>query len=256
MTVHHRVDGRPDAPALVLSGALGTTLAMWEPQLPALAGRFTVVRYDHPGHGGSAVPDRRLSIGELGHAVLGLIDELGLERVSFCGLSLGALVGMWLGSRAPERLVRLVLCCTAARFPPPERWDERAATVRREGMEAIADAQLARWFTARFRAASPGVVAQYRRMLASIPAEGYALGCETVRDADLRDALGAIAVPTLVVAGSDDPTVAPAAVEELLEGIPGARLVELPGAGHLANAEQPDAFTDALLSQLGAAAVT
>lgn len=252
MRLHSCVDGRTEAPAVVLSASLGATVAMWEPQLRALAGRFRVVRYDHPGHGGSPVPGSSFSIEDLGRGVLELLDDLELEHVSFCGLSLGGLVGMWLGSRAPERLTRLALCCTAARFPPPARWDERAATVRRDGMEAIVETQLGRWFTPRFRETRPGVVEQYRRMLASIPAEGYALVCETVRDADLSGSLGAIAVPTLVLAGADDPTVPAAAVGELLEGIPDGRLVELPDAAHLANIEQPEAFTEALLVHLGA----
>ena len=254
MTLHHRFDGDPKAPVLLLSCSLGTTLALWEPQLRALGARFRVLRYDHPGHGGTPVPEGPQSLDDWGRGVLDLLDELGLQRVACAGLSLGGLVGMWLGSRAPERLTRLALCCTAARFPPPARWDERAAIVRSDGVEGVAEAVLERWFTPGLRASSPELVEHYRRMLLSIPAEGYARGCDVVRDADLRGHLGSIPVPTLVLAGSDDPAVTPHDVGELVDGIPDARVVRLRRAAHLANAEQPDAFTAALLDHLEVAA--
>jgi 3-oxoadipate enol-lactonase len=254
MKLHHRVSGRPDAPTIVLSGSLGSTTAMWEPQLRALAGRFRVVRYDHPGHGGSPLPDRPLSLEDLGRGVLDLLDTLGVERTAFCGLSLGGIVGMWLGSRASERLTRLALCCSRARFAPAAHWEERATIARRDGLEALADAALERWFTARFRETSPHVVEQYRRMLVSIPAEGYARCCEVLRDADVRAELGSISVPTLVLSGASDPAVTPEDIRELADGIPDAYTVELRDAAHLANVEQPEAFTDALLEHLGATA--
>jgi 3-oxoadipate enol-lactonase len=140
MTLHHVVEG--EGPPLVLSSSLGTTLELWEPNLRALS-RFHVVRYDHPGHGES--PPGSSTIEGLARALLALLDELGLERVIFCGLSLGGMVGIWLGAHAPERLERLVLCGTAPWLPPAEQWLERAATVRQEGVEAIADAVVGRW---------------------------------------------------------------------------------------------------------------
>jgi 3-oxoadipate enol-lactonase len=249
MRLHYHVDGPRSAPALVLSGSLGTTLAMWEPQLAALAERFRVVRYDHPGHGGSQVPAGPVSIDDFGRGVVELLDALDLDRAAFCGLSLGGIVGMWLGSRVPERLTRLALASTAACFPPRARWDERIAIARRDGVESIADSVLERWFTPRFRERG-----EYRRMLVSIQTEGYARGCEVVRDADLRDSLGSIAVPTLVLAGADDPAVSADDVRGLADGIPETRVVELAGAAHLANVEQPEAFTEALLEHLGATA--
>jgi 3-oxoadipate enol-lactonase len=252
VTVHHRFDGDAAAPVLVLAGSLGTTNAMWEPQLAALAERFRVLRYDHPGHGDSPVPDGPLSIEDLGVGVLALLDDVGLERVSFCGLSLGGMVGMWLARHAPERVDRLVLCCTSARFAPPERWTERAATVRRHGLAAVADTVLERWFTPRFREREPEAVERYRGMLLSTPAEGYARCCEVVRDADLREAVGAIVAPTLVIAGTEDPAVAPDDIRLLAERIAGARVVDL-RAAHLASVEQPEAFCRVLLGHLAAA---
>ena len=153
MRLHHRVEGPPDAPALVLSASLGTTLEAWEPQAAVLTGAFRVVRYDRRGHGSSPVPPGPYSLDELGRDALELLDDLEVERASWCGLSLGGLVGLWLGVEAPERIDRLVLACTTAAFLPREQWLERAQRVRAEGVAAIADAVVARWFT-RLRSSS------------------------------------------------------------------------------------------------------
>jgi 3-oxoadipate enol-lactonase len=226
---------------------------MWEPQVPALAERFHVVRCDRRGHGASPVVPGPTTIDDLGRDLLGLLDALGLERVSFCGLSLGGLEGMWLALDAPERLDRLVLACTTSSFAPPETWVERAATVREGGVEAIADATMGRWFSASFRDAQPAVVTRFREMLVSTPREGYVACCDVLADADLTAELGRIRAPTLVVTGSEDPTITPARGEELAGAIHGARHVTLDGAAHLANVDRPDAFTAALLAHLEAA---
>ncbi|HVS06301.1 MAG TPA: alpha/beta fold hydrolase, partial [Candidatus Dormibacteraeota bacterium] len=149
--LNYSVDGPPGAPVLVLSHALGLSLAQWDPQVAPLSQAFRVVRYDHRGHGGSPVPPGPYTIEELGRDTVNLLDRLGLDRVSFCGLSLGGMVGMWIASAAPERIDRLVLCCTAARMPRPDDFAERARTVRENGMEAIADLAIGRWFTRGFR---------------------------------------------------------------------------------------------------------
>ncbi len=187
--MHHRLDGPADAPPLLLSNSLGTTLEMWDPQLPALATRFRLLRYDRRGHGRSPVPPGPYSIEDLGRDTLDLLDELGLARVSFCGLSIGGMVGMWLASEAPERIDRLVLCSTAPVLPPREQWVERAATVRAEGVAAIADAALDRWFTP---LAPRSLVDTFRTMLVETTAEGYAGCCEALADLDLRNRLAAI----------------------------------------------------------------
>ena len=148
--VGYEIAGRDDGPVLVLSNSLGSTGAMWDPQVPRLAERLRVVRYDHRGHGGSPVPPGPYSLDDLGADALALLDRLGLERVHWCGLSLGGMVGMWMAINAPERIDRLVLCCTSARLGPPEMWADRAATVRAEGVEAIADAGIGRWLTEGF----------------------------------------------------------------------------------------------------------
>ena len=229
--------------ALVLSGSLGSTIEMWEPQREALA-RFDVVAVDHPGHGGAGVPARAIGLEDLGRSVVAALDERGIERASFCGLSLGGAVGMWLAVHVPERVERLVLACTRASFGDPAGWEERAATVRAHGTEAIVDTVIERWFTPAFRDR-----ARWRAMMASIDPEGYARCCEVLRDTDLRGDLQRIEAPTLVIAGADDPSVPRDEIELLADGIPDARLVEVPGA-HLANVEHPQAFSDALVSFL------
>jgi 3-oxoadipate enol-lactonase len=247
--LHHLLEGPKDAPVLVLSNSLGTTLAMWDEQAPALSERFRLLRYDHRGHGGSPVPPGPYTIEDLGRDVLVLLDWLEAERVSFCGLSIGGIVGMWLAGEAPERVERLVLCCTSARFPP-DTFDSRARTVRADGVDAIADAVVERWFTPAFLEGRPEVVEWARRMLLETPAEGYAGCCEAVRDADLGDRLGTISAPTLVIAGADDPAAPPDRAELIRASIPDASLEVIPDAAHLANIEQPEAITQAILDHL------
>lgn len=247
MRLHHRVDGPPDAPALVLSASLGTTLEAWKPQAAVLSDAFRVVRYDRRGHGGSPVPPGPYSLDDLGRDALELLDELELERASWCGLSLGGLVGMWLGVEAPERIDRLVLACTTAAFLPREQWLERAERVREEGVAAIADAVVARWFT---RGAPPELVDRFREQLAGTPAEGYAACCEALADADLTGRLQAVAAPTLVLTGSDDLVVSAGAGAALAAAIPHGRHESIAGAAHIASAEQPDAFTQHVLDHL------
>jgi 3-oxoadipate enol-lactonase len=234
LSLHHVVAG--EGPPLVLSASLGTTHALWDPNVTALAARYRVVRYDHPGHG--EAPSGPRTIEGLAREALSLLDELGLERVTFCGLSLGGMVGMWLGAHAPERLGRLVLCCTAPRLPPAEQWLSRAATVRERGLEAIADVVVARWFTPRFT----GDRERWRTLLLATPAEGYARACEAIAAMDLRPELRASKVPTTVILGRHDRVVDDESRSLLAEA---GAVVEL-DAAHLANVEQPDAFVRAV----------
>jgi 3-oxoadipate enol-lactonase len=251
VNLNHRFDGPSDAAVLVLSNSLGSSLEMWEPVLPALAERFRVLRYDHRGHGASPVPAGPYTIEDIGRDTLELLDATGLQRVAFCGLSLGGAVGMWLGIHAPERVERLALCCTAARFATPEIWAERAAAVREAGsVEPLADAVMERWFTERFREEHPDAVARVRAMLVATPAEGYAATCDALAACDLRGELDAIRTPTLVLAGRDDPATPPQQAEELASAIPNARLVVVPEAAHFAQLEQAETFASAVLEHL------
>ena len=250
MKVAYRIDGNEAGPPLVLASSLGTTWELWDAQLPSLVEDFRVVRYDHPGHGRSPIPDASLTVESLADGVVELIDALDLERVSFCGLSLGGMVGMALALRAPERVDRLVLCCTAAHLGPVDGWYERAEVVRARGTSAIADAVLGRWFTQRFRDESPVTTARFREMLERTPAEGYAACCEAIARWDARSDVSAIRAPTLVISGDDDVAAPPQDGAFLAGSIPGAELTVLPECAHLANVEQPALFTRALLGHL------
>lgn len=235
--LHHVDEGPRDAPVLVLSGSLGSTLEMWSPQVAALTERFRVIRVDHRGHGGSPVPPGPYRIADLAGDVLALLDGLGLDRVAWCGLSLGGMVGMHLASEAPERISRLTLCCTTAHFPDPAPWEERIAAVSSGGTGPLAQGVVSRWFTPGWAAAHAGVVAEAEAMVAGTPDDGYLACCQAIEAWDHRDRLGAITAPTLVIAGSGDlATPVEPHARTLAEGIPGARL-EVLDAAHLASIE-------------------
>ena len=250
VALHHELDGPEDAPVVVLGSSIGTSNAMWEPQVAALSRRYRVVRYDHRGHGRSPVPDGPYALDDLGGDVLDLLDHLGVERVAYCGLSLGGMVGMWLGIHAPERISALVLCCTSAYLGPPERWQERIELVRRDGTQALVEATTSRWFSATTLAAAPPFVREFTQGLAETPNEGYA-GCSAaIGGMDLRDQIHAITAPTLVICGAEDPATPLAMSLEIVERIAHSQLVVLPDASHLATVEQPERATAAILAHL------
>jgi 3-oxoadipate enol-lactonase len=249
--LHHEIAGPAGAPVLLLGPSLGTSLRMWDKQLP-LAERFRLVRFDHRGHGASPVPPGPYEIADLGRDVLELLDTLGLERVHYAGLSLGGMVGMWLGANAPERIDRLVLLCTAAHMPPASMWEQRIAIVSDAGsVESIADAVLARWLTPEFRAAHPSLATWLRAMIAGSPPEGYAACCAAIARMDLREELGRVRAPTLVVSGGHD-VATPVADQELIAGaIPGARHEVVSPAAHLAAVEQAERVNGLIFEHLG-----
>lgn len=251
MSLDYRLRGPEGAPVVVLSNSLGTTQKLWAQQVPALAEHFRVLTYDHPGHGSSALPELPCTVDSLAHGLLALLDELGAERVSLCGVSLGGMVGMALTLAAPERVERLVLACTSAYLGPPKGWVERARIVRTEGMEAIADTVSGRWFTTALARDEPETVARFRAMLAATPPEGYARCCEALGAWDAREPIAAIAAPVLVLAGEADPATPVAHAELIASRIAGSRLVVLERAAHLANVERADAFTAVVLEHLG-----
>jgi 3-oxoadipate enol-lactonase len=244
------VDGPEDAPTVVLSNSLGSTPAMWDPQFPALAERFRVVRYDHRGHGRSPVPPAPYELANLGADVIALLDRLGLERVHWCGLSLGGMVGMWMAINAPARIDRLVLCCTSARLGPPEMWADRAATVRAQGVDAIADAGIERWLSPGFIEREPEMAAEIRAMLVATPAEGYAACCGVIERMDQVPELGEIRAATLVIAAEEDPATPPEHGALIASTVPGAQLAVVKDARHLATIEQPAAMTELILGHL------
>jgi 3-oxoadipate enol-lactonase len=215
---------------VVLPSSLGTTVELWAPNLPFWGDAFDVLCYDQPG---------RESVAELGAELLGRLDERGVERASICGLSLGGATAMWVAANAPERVDRLVLACTSVRFGEPEPWLERAALVRRQGLEPIADTIIARWFTP---SAPRDVVARFRRILVQTPQASYAACCEALARFDFREHLGTITAPTLVIAAAEDRAAPREHAEVIARGVAGATLVTIPDAAHLANVERPERF--------------
>ncbi|MFY0539640.1 3-oxoadipate enol-lactonase [Nannocystis pusilla] len=248
----YRLDGPADAPVLALANSIGTTMAMWDGQIAALARHFRVLRHDARGHGASAVPAGAYSLDRLGRDVLELLDALGIARAHFLGLSLGGFTGQWLGVHAPERLGRLVLSNTAAYLGPAPQWDERiAAVLRAPDMTATAEMFLANWFPPAMLQAGDPVVDAFRAMLLATDRRGLAGAWAAVRDADLRRTIALIDAPTLVIAGRDDTVTSLAHGEQIAATVPGARLVVLP-AVHLSNIEHPDTFVATVLDFLAA----
>ncbi|WP_336971944.1 3-oxoadipate enol-lactonase [Sphingobium aromaticiconvertens] len=247
--IAYRFDGREDAPILLLSNSLGTDMAMWEPQMVAWTQAFRVLRYDQRGHGASGAPEGGYSIDRLGRDVIELLDALNVETVDFCGLSLGGMIGQWLGIREPGRLRRVVLANTSSFMGPPSAWDARIDLVRKEGMAPLAQASVERWFTAAFAAAEPLAIVPIARMLPATDSQGYAGCCAAIRDMDMRRTAALIEAPTLVIGGSEDPATPPPHSKALVRAIMGAKLIMLPAA-HLANVECPEAFAAAVMGHL------
>ena len=245
--LHHRTDGAATAPPLILGPSLGTSLAVWDPQVPALARTHHVIRYDLPGHGGSPASLLRAgaTVADLGRLVLALADSLGVDRFAYAGISLGGAVGTWLAVHHPDRVDSLALICTSARFGEPAGWHERAALVRAKGTDPVADSAATRWFTEGF-AGEPAAEALVADMRAADP-EAYAACCDAIAGFDLRAELPGVSAPTLVVAGRQDPATPPSHGRELADGIPGASLTEVAHAAHLANVERPAPVLAALL---------
>jgi 3-oxoadipate enol-lactonase len=244
VALHHAAAGPEDGHVVLMGGSLGTTLDVWDAQAGPLAERFRVVRYDHRGHGGSPAPPGPYSIADLGGDVLALLDTLGVERASHCGLSIGGMIGIWLAAHAPERIDRLVSICTAAHLPPPEAWAERAAQVEGAGStEVVADSVLARWLTPEFARAHPEARESLRAMLVSTSPEAYAGCCRAIERMDLRADLPRIRAPTLVVAGAQDPSTPPEHGEAIAAAVPSARFELLSPSAHLAAVERADDVT-------------
>ena len=248
--VNYEFTGDAGLPVLILSHSLGANLTMWQPQIDALSAHFRLLWCDTRGHGQSSIPPGPYTIQDLGQDVLHLLDALEIDQASFCGISMGGVIGQWLGIHAAGRLHKLVIANSAAKIGTAEGWNARIATVLHEGLRNIIPATLERWFTADFRAAQPKVIAAIEAMLQSTDPQGYASNCAAIRDADFRTELHAINTPTLVIAGAHDPSTTPEDGRFLADNIDGSQYVELPAA-HLSNVEAAGGFNTALLNFLG-----
>ena len=247
--LHYRLDGKQDLPVLVLSNSLGTDLSMWDAQVPAFTQHFRVLRYDSYGHGASTFSVRESKIDVLGRDVVGLLDHLGIATVSFCGLSVGGMVGQWLALHAGERLAKLVLCNTAAHIGTVESWNARIEAVRQGGIPSVSEAILERWFTAPFHQRQPGTVDRFRKMLEATPRESYLAACAAIRDADFRGEISRVRTKSLVIAGTQDKATPPEGGRFLAERILDSRYVELDTA-HLSNVELAQRFSEEVLKFL------
>jgi 3-oxoadipate enol-lactonase len=243
---HCEWNGPEGAPVLVLSNSLGTNLSLWDPQIPAFEKHFRVLRYDSRGHGESGVTLHSYTIELLAQDVIGILDALKLERVHFCGLSIGGMTGMWLAVHAPKRLNKLVLANTAPQIGNAQAWDARILAVRSAGStKGIAQSVVERWFTPEFRAKNPAAVAKTKEMIESTNPDGYMASCAAVRDFNFWPEVGKIHAPTLVIAGTHDAAVPPSDVQRLAREIPGAKYREL-NAAHISNVEAAEKFTSAV----------
>ena len=247
--LHYQQDGDAALPPLLLSNSLGSSIDLWDAQMPSLTEHFHVLRYDTRGHGQSSVPPGPYSLDQLGSDVVALLAHLGIARTHFLGISMGGLTGQWLALHHPELVDRLVLANTAAEFGSPEMWTTRIEKVLSEGVGALLDGVMSRWLTADYSKANPVVTARIRAMVKATDDEGYAACCAAVRESDLRGQVAGIDAPTLVIGGTFDLSSPPASSRFLADNIPGARYLELATA-HLSNVEQPDAFNAAAVGFL------
>lgn len=246
---NYQIDGPAHAPVVMLSNSLGTTLSMWDSQVPTLSQKFRVLRYDMRGHGLTLVTPGPYTIEGLARDVVGLLDALKIERAHFCGISIGGALGQWLGVHASNRFESLTLSDTAARIGTVDGWNARIKTVREGGMASVADAVVSRWFTETFAQRSPEKVEATRQMLLRTPPEGYVATCAALREMDQRETVAHVSLPTLVIAGAKDAVTTLADARFLVDRIKGAQCVRL-NAAHLSNIEDADAFTTALMNFL------
>ncbi len=247
--IHVEAEGPRHAPVLMLSNSLGTDLHMWDEQVAPFTRHFRLVRYDRRGHGKSGVPKGPYSMERLGRDVLAILDGLGIEKINWCGLSMGGMVGQWLGANAANRIDKLILSNTACYYPDKSIWAERIKFLRTNGIPAVADATMERWFTKDFRERAPAAIARMKEMFVKTDLEGYIGCCEAIRDMDHRPLLSKIKAPTLVIAGRRDAGTPLDLNEFIRDHIPGAELAVLEAA-HIANVEQPQAYADAVLGFL------
>ena len=247
--IYYETTGSPDAPALVFSNSLGTSLEMWEAQAVAFSRDFHVIRYDTRGHGRSFSPAGPYTMSQLGGHVLALLDFLHIDRAHFCGLSMGGLTAQWLGVHAYERIDKLAIANSAARVGTEEGWKQRAHDVRNGGLNGLADSAPGRWFTPGFIAREPRTVETQVEHMRRGNAEGYAGCCEALAEADLRARIHLIPNPTLIIAGQHDPVTTVADAAFMQQRIRNSTLVTLP-ASHISAVETPAAFNQALAAFL------
>ena len=241
--IHYSQSGPKDAPVLVFSNSLGTDLRIWDDVVAALSDRFNIVAYDKRGHGLSGIGDAPYDIALHANDLIGLLDHLGLDKVIICGLSVGGLIAQKVTQLQPERVRGLILCDTAPKLGDYNGWNTRIEAIKADGIDVLGDAIMERWLSPMFRKDRPLETAMYRDMLVRTTEAGYIGTCVALRDGDLREAAGKIAVPTLCICGSDDLATPPAVVREMATMIPNAEFELIDGVGHLPCIETPELLT-------------
>jgi 3-oxoadipate enol-lactonase len=244
--INFEIDGPDNAPWLVLSNSLLTNLSMWDDQVAALKSSFRILRYDQRGHGGTQATEGSYSFDLLVADIVALLDMLGIRRAHFCGLSMGGMTALFLAQRHPQRFDRIIACdCGPASTPASaQQWKERIDVATKDGMAALVEPTITRWFPPDFVAGKPPVLDKVRQMIRSTPIAGFTGCAQALSNYDLRPGLGGIEQPTLLIVGTKDATVA--GIRQIKEAVRGAALVELEGSGHICNLEQPAAFSGAI----------
>ena len=241
VTLHYQVIGSPaDKPTIVFVNSLGTDFRIWRDVVVRLVGEFAIVTYDKRGHGLSEVGETPYSMPMLAADLAALLDHLGISQATLCGVSVGGLVAQQLCHDRPDLVSALLLCDTLGRMGDEAMWNARIAAVEADGLAAIADSILERWFTPTFRSPANAELAGYRAMLSRQPADGYIATCAALRDTDLRAQAAALAVPTIVIVGADDPAPSPKAAADFARSIPASRFEVIDACGHLPSVEQPE----------------
>jgi 3-oxoadipate enol-lactonase len=241
------IEGPESAPCLVFSNSLATDLSMWDEQAAQLAGQYRVLRYDQRGHGRTDAPAGRYTFALLVADAIALMDALSIRRAHWCGLSMGGATGMGLAQQHADRFDRFVICDTPGMSTPAtaQQWEERIATAQKDGMAALVDSTLARWFPKETLERNPPHVQKIRAMIAATPVNGF-IGCAgALADHNYRPGMAGVKNPVLYMTGEKDGTNA-AAMRQMQQELPGSTYVELPGAGHISNTDQPEMFTKAL----------
>jgi 3-oxoadipate enol-lactonase len=247
--VNYELSGKADGPVVMLSHSLCTRLEMWDPQMPTLAQHFRVLRYDTRGHGGSGAPKNAYTLRQLGEDAIGLLNKLEIDKVHWVGISMGGMIGQNLALNHASRLNSLVLCDTTAIMPEDTQpvWQQRIDSANSQGMQALVQETLERWFTPPYLAKNPPQVQNIREQILTTSVAGF-VGCsEAIRRLDYIDRLTRIQLPTLIVVGEDDPGTPVSASEAIHERIAGSELEIIPEARHLCNIEQTEAFNNVLL---------
>jgi len=247
ITFNYAIDGPEGAPWLVLSNSLATTLAMWDEQAAALTSKHRVLRYDQRGHGATDAPAGRYAFDTLVADAVRLMDAIGVGKAWFGGLSMGGATALGLAQQHPDRVNGIMICDHACKSTPAssQQWEERIAVAQKQGMEALVEATVARWFPPETLAKKPAYVDKVRAMIRATPVDGF-IGCAAaLADHDYNSKLETVTCPVLFMVGEKD-GVTPAAMKDMHARLKGSRYVELAGAGHISNMDRPAEFTRAI----------